>query len=203
MAKILVYGGKTGWIGQKLSSLLADPSSHGYPPNSRVIIGDARLENRESLLAEITSHSPTHVLNAAGVTGRPNVDWCESNKESTIRTNVVGTLNLADICSASSIHCTVFATGCIFEYDAAHQLGSGVGFTESDVANFDDSFYSKTKGMVEQLLSCYQNCLVLRVRMPISDDLSGRNFITKILKYDRIVNIPNSMTVLTELLPAR
>jgi hypothetical protein len=23
---------------------------------------------------------PTHVLNAAGVTGRPNVDWCESHK---------------------------------------------------------------------------------------------------------------------------
>ena len=37
--------------------------------------------------------------------------------------------------------------------------------------------------------------------MPISDDLSHRNFITKIVKYDRVVNIPNSMTVLTELLP--
>jgi hypothetical protein len=23
---------------------------------------------------------PTHVLNAAGVTGRPNVDWCEDHK---------------------------------------------------------------------------------------------------------------------------
>ena len=23
---------------------------------------------------------PTHILNAAGVTGRPNVDWCESHK---------------------------------------------------------------------------------------------------------------------------
>lgn len=38
---------------------------------------------------------PTHVLNAAGVTGRPNVDWCESNKETTLRCNVVGALNLA------------------------------------------------------------------------------------------------------------
>jgi 3,5-epimerase/4-reductase len=37
--------------------------------------------------------------------------------------------------------------------------------------------------------------------MPISDDLSSRNFITKIVKYDRVVNVPNSMTVLTELLP--
>jgi len=38
--------------------------------------------------------------------------------------------------------------------------------------------------------------------MPISDDLASRNFITKIVKYDRVVNVPNSMTVLTELLPA-
>lgn len=42
---------------------------------------------------------------------------------------------------------------------------------------------------------------VLRVRMPISDDLSPRNFITKIVKYDKVVNVPNSMTVLTDLLP--
>ena len=142
------------------------------------------------------------MLNAAGVTGRPNVDWCESNKETTIRVNVIGTLNLSDICELKGIHCTVFATGCIFEYDEEHQLGSGKGFKEEDVANFADSFYSKTKGMVEQLLKCYSSSLVLRVRMPISDDLSPRNFITKIMKYDRVVNVPNSMTVLSELLPA-
>lgn len=37
--------------------------------------------------------------------------------------------------------------------------------------------------------------------MPISDDLNPRNFITKILHYEKVVNIPNSMTVLTDLLP--
>lgn len=42
----------------------------------------------------------------------------------------------------------------------------------------------------------------LRVRMPISSDLSNpRNFIAKIVKYDKVVNIPNSMTILDELLP--
>jgi len=49
---------------------------------------------------EIDSVRPTHVINAAGVTGRPNVDWCESNKDETVRTNVVGTLNVADICNS-------------------------------------------------------------------------------------------------------
>lgn len=55
--------------------------------------------------------------------------------------------------------------------------------------------------MVEDLLKNYPTTCVLRVRMPISDDLSARNFIAKIVKYDKVVNIPNSMTVLTDLLP--
>lgn len=38
--------------------------------------------------------------------------------------------------------------------------------------------------------------------MPIVADLVyPRNFITKIIKYNKVVNIPNSMTVLPELIP--
>ena len=48
----------------------------------------------------------------------------------------------------------------------------------------------------------YDNVCTLRVRMPISSDLSNpRNFITKISRYNKVVNIPNSMTILDELLP--
>jgi dTDP-4-dehydrorhamnose reductase len=38
--------------------------------------------------------------------------------------------------------------------------------------------------------------------MPVSDDLHSRNFVTKIAKYERVVDIPNSNTILTDLLPA-
>jgi hypothetical protein len=55
--------------------------------------------------------------------------------------------------------------------------------------------------MVEDMLAVFPTTCTLRVRMPISDDLSPRNFVTKIVKYDRVVDVPNSMTVLTELLP--
>src|ERR1700712_5461398 len=48
----------------------------------------------------------------------------------------------------------------------------------------------------------YTNCLILRLRMPVSNDLHSRNFVTKISKYDRVVDIPNSNTILTDLLPA-
>ena len=186
---------------------LTPPASYisteqGKEVGKDLFLADTRMQNRESLAAELDKVKPTHVLNAAGVTGRPNVDWCEDHKAETIRANVIGTLNLSDLCEERGIHCTVFATGCIFEYDEEHKLGSGFGFTEDDSANFDQSWYSKTKGMVEQMLKVYSSTLILRVRMPISDDLSPRNFITKIVKYDRVVNVPNSMTVLYELLPA-
>ncbi|MBA0851527.1 hypothetical protein Goshw_021538 [Gossypium schwendimanii] len=192
--KFLIYG-RTGWIGGLLGKLC---ESQGIDYE----YGSGRLENRISLESDIANVKPTHVFNAAGVTGRPNVDWCESHKVETIRTNVVGTLTLADVCRDKGLILINYATGCIFEYDEAHQIGTGVGFKEEDTPNFTGSFYSKTKAMVEELLKNYENVCTLRVRMPISSDLTNpRNFITKITRYDKVVNIPNSMTILDELLP--
>ncbi|CAL9044324.1 bifunctional dTDP-4-dehydrorhamnose 3,5-epimerase/dTDP-4-dehydrorhamnose reductase-like [Musa acuminata AAA Group] len=192
--KFLIYG-RTGWIGGLLGGLCTE---RGIP----FVYGDGRLENRAQLEADITAASPTHVFNAAGVTGRPNVDWCETHRVETIRANVVGTLTLADVCRERGLILVNYATGCIFEYDGAHPLDSGVGFKEEDTPNFVGSFYSKTKAMVEELLKNYENVCTLRVRMPISTDLlNPRNFITKITRYEKVVNIPNSMTILDELLP--
>lgn len=38
--------------------------------------------------------------------------------------------------------------------------------------------------------------------MPVSDDLHPRSFVSKISKYDHVVDIPNSNTLLTDMLPA-
>src|SRR4029079_16247255 len=89
----------------------------------------------------------------------------------------------------------------IFEYDSQHLMYSGKGFTEQDVPNFSGSFYSMTKIMLEKLLMCYPNVLNLRLRMPISSDLNPRNFITKISKYQKVINIPNSVSILDDLVP--
>jgi len=192
--KFLIYG-RTGWLGGLLGKL-CEKQGIAYE------YGSGRLENRSSLEADLEAVKPTHVFNAAGVTGRPNVDWCESHKVETIRANVVGTLTLADVCKQSGLVLINYATGCIFEYDDKHPQGSGIGFKEEDTPNFSGSYYSKTKAMVEDLLKEFDNVCTLRVRMPISVDLQNpRNFISKIVRYQKIVNIPNSMTILDELLP--
>ena len=38
------------------------------------------IRNRQDMEAELDEHKPTRVLCAAGLTGRPNVDWCETNQ---------------------------------------------------------------------------------------------------------------------------
>lgn len=190
----LVYGGKTGWIGQKIVKLLKDQ-------NYQVICANSRLENREDIEREIKLIQPSFIINAAGVTGTPNVDWCEDHQQTVIRTNIIGVLNLVDIAYLHGIHVTNIGTGCIYKYDEKHPMGSGIGFSEEDEPNFAGSFYSKTKGMLDKMLLSYPNVLNLRIRMPITDDHHPRNFITKITKYEKVVNIPNSMSILDDLLP--
>lgn len=74
-------------------------------------------------------------------------------------------------------------------------------FKEDDPPNFTGSFYSATKAPIETFLKHYPQNLVLRLRMPVSSDLNPRSFVTKILKYEKVVNIPNSHSLLPNLLP--
>jgi dTDP-4-dehydrorhamnose reductase len=151
--KFLIYG-RTGWIGGLLGKLCAEQGiDYEY--------GAGRLENRAQIEEDIARVKPSHVFNAAGVTGRPNVDWCESHKVDTIRANVVGTLTLADVCKQHNLLLVNYGTGCIFEYDEDHPLGSGIGFKEEDTPNFFGSYYSRTKAMVS---ACVCVCVCERER---------------------------------------
>jgi len=69
-----------------------------------------------------------------------------------IRVNVLGMLNLADLCEQRKIHLTTYATGCIFHYDKDFPQGSGKGFKEEDTPNFAGSYYSKTKVWLDCML---------------------------------------------------
>jgi dTDP-4-dehydrorhamnose reductase len=188
----LIFGGN-GWIGQKISVLIQE---QGHT----VVYSQSRLEEREKIQKEIEQLHPDFIINAAGITGRPNVDWCETHRQETLRTNVLGTLNLVDLAYLYNIHVTNISTGCIYEYDAQHPMYSGIGFTEEEEPNFGGSFYSRTKIILEKLILEYPNVLNLRVKMPISTELD-KGFVGKIIRYKKLINVPNSLCILDDLLP--
>ncbi|MEX0939744.1 MAG: NAD-dependent epimerase/dehydratase family protein [Candidatus Babeliales bacterium] len=190
----LVFGGKSGWVGQKIATILRNMDHVVYCAKSR-------LEQRETIEQEIKQLRPDCIINTAGIIGRPTIDWCEFHKQETLRSNILGLLNLVDLAYLHNLHVTNIATGCIYQYDDKHPLGSGIGFSEEEEPNFFGSFYSCTKILAEKLILNYPNVLNLRLRMPISSDLSQKSFIGKIINYKKLINIPNSMSVLEDLLP--
>ena len=133
----LIYGG-TGWIGGMLTKLLSIDTC------TEVHISKSRLEHPSDVCSELDTIKPDRVINAAGLTGTPNIDWLEDHKIEGLRVNVVGTLFLLDACFTRGIHVTQLATGCIYEYDETH-VPHGMPFNETDAPNYEKSYYSKTK----------------------------------------------------------
>lgn len=101
---ILIWGA-SGWIAGHLATLLRQQ-------NKDVKLTTARMHEQAAVRQELDDIQPTHVINCAGKTGRPNIDWCEDHKMETMESNVLGTIILAAECVARGVHCTVLATGC-------------------------------------------------------------------------------------------
>jgi len=200
MASVLLIGSK-GWIGSKLLSILQTVSGV-----STVIESEVRANDIESLKSELDTLKPTHVISAIGRTHGvigdeviSTIDYLEypGKLVENVRDNLFSPVVIAKLCSDRNIHFTYLGTGCIFEYteDAKE-------FDEKSKPNFFGSGYSIVKGFTDQLMSLYaDNVLNVRIRMPITAESNPRDFITKIVKYEKICSMYNSMSVLDELLP--
>lgn len=196
---ILVYGSK-GWIGGQFIQLLEENKIN-------FVNGKARCNDFKSLIKEIDSVKPTHIVSFIGRThGKigdktyPTIDYLEEPGKllDNVSDNIYSPMVLAKIASDKKIHYTYLGTGCIFKYDDAHPEG----FTEDSLPNFFGSSYSIVKGFTDQMMHLYEDSVLnLRIRMPITGEYNGRNFITKITKYEKICSVPNSMSVLPDLLP--
>ena len=201
--KVLIYGSK-GWIGSQFLEILKNNSIEFYE-------GKSRVDNVKELEEEINYTKPTHIISFIGRThGKvgekefKTIDYLEQKGKilENVRDNLFSPLVLAIICKEKNIHNTYIGTGCIFKFDDSHPFGKEEnGFDEDSLPNFFGSSYSVVKGFTDRLLNFYDTTLNLRIRMPITGDVNKRNFITKIVNYENICSVPNSMTVLPELLP--
>jgi 3,5-epimerase/4-reductase len=193
--KVLVFGAK-GWIGQQFIS----NTKHS------IIEAITRADNYQTVFDEIQQVNPDCVISFLGRTYGttqsgtliPSIDYLElpGKLYENMRDNFYAPYNLANICEKQDIHFIYLGTGCIYTYTDDKKL-----FSEDDKPNFFGSGYSTVKGYTDQVLRHFNNTLQLRIRMPISKLISGRNLIDKLVGYKNICSIPNSMTVLDDMWP--
>ena len=203
---VIVIFGANGWIGSKVYNLLV-------ASNKQITVHKAQSRADDTSAVENELDGLTNVTHIMSFIGRTHgtyegetigtIDYLEKPGKlvENMRDNLFSPLVLAEICKKRNIHFTYLGTGCIFDYDEAHPLNTG--FVESDKPNFFGSSYSIVKGYTDRLMQTIYNnsTLNVRIRMPITDEINPRNFITKITNYTKICSIANSMTVLNDLLP--
>ena len=194
--KFLIYG--RGWISEHVQIILENSGDSFFIGN--------RVKNLESTLREVERYGPDRIICCIGRThgGKFNsIDYLEQKDklDENISCNLNAPIILANISKQLNIHMLYFGTGCIFNYDSLHTEHNKIGYTEDDYPNFSGSNYSIIKGYTDTLIRNFPTVLNARIRMPISESHHKRDFITKILNYPNIINVSNSMTILSDIIP--
>jgi len=182
MSRILVFG--NGWIGNKFIERY---------PEAR--LSTVMIEKPQDMTEVLELEEPDEVLNCAGLTGTPNVDWCETHQLETAMANTWLPILMANECAKLGIHFTHLSSGCQFYGDAPH----ADGWHEDDYAN-PVAYYSKTKAAADIILGTLHNVAVVRLRLPLDSEPSLKNTITKLAGYSKVLDVVNSVTVMDDLL---
>jgi dTDP-4-dehydrorhamnose reductase len=187
----LIYGAN-GWIGGQVCDILEKMGE-------TIIKAKSRCDSETDVEKEIVEIKPDRIISLLGRTSGPgcsSIDYLEQKGKilDNVRDNLYSPMVLAILSKKYQIHYTYLGTGCIFDgYD---------GYDEESKPDFFGSGYSVVKGFTDRLMHFYSdNSLNVRIRMPIVSETTPKNFITKIITYSKICSVPNSMTVLPELLP--
>jgi len=181
--KILIIG--NGYIGNRCKDAWGDEAE----------LSGKHFNSTQDVLDEIARVQPDAVLNAAGTTGRPNVDWCDEHQIETIRGNTLLPIMVADACQQAGVYFLHMGSGCIYYGDSAHE---DKAWREDDFGNPLPT-YSRSKYAADLVLSTLPNVGIARIRMPI-DHLPGeRNLIDKLAKYPKIIDVENSVTVIDDM----
>lgn len=195
---IYLLGG-SGYVGHAYQALL---TRLGIPFRN---LRRAELDYTDGavLRAALLRDRPEFLINAAGYTGKPNVDACELHKHECLFGNAVLPGIVADACADAGIPWGHVSSGCIYSGSRA----DGAGFREDDTPNFTFrtnhcSFYSGTKALGEEVLAGKPNVYVWRLRIPFDHVDNPRNYLTKLMRYARLLEATNSISQLDEFVAA-
>lgn len=191
---ILLLGGN-GYVGTAFRSLF-DQRGILYRSVSRREFNYADPDTLRHLLLE---HKPRFLINAAGYTGKPNVDACEIFKTDCVIGNIVLPGVIKSVCQELGLMWGHVSSGCIYTGNTF----DGKGFTEQDAPNFsfrsnNCSFYSGCKALGEECLADSDNVYIWRLRIPFNNVDSPRNYISKVLRYSKLLEATNSISHLGE-----
>jgi len=191
---IYLLGG-SGYVGHAYQAML---TRRGIPFRN-VRRAELDYTSASTLRDALLRDKPDFLINAAGYTGKPNVDACELHKHETLLGNAVLPGIIADACAAAGVPWGHVSSGCI--YNGARP--DGRGFAETDTPNFTFranhcSFYSGTKALGEEVLAGKPNVYVWRLRIPFDNVDHPRNYLTKLMRYARLLEATNSISQLEE-----
>jgi dTDP-4-dehydrorhamnose reductase len=156
---ILLVG--RGWTGKKMKAAL-DKRGH--------LVDFISHQEADKALSSGIKYD--WVVNTAGVTGSPNVDACELDKQNTYTGNSVFPVYLYYLARDAGAKYAHFSSGCIY---------TGQIYSVDQEPNFFGSTYSISKGISDTFLK--NRALVFRIRMPFTGVNEPKNFLSKILKY--------------------
>jgi len=217
---IIILGG-TGYVGHAFSRFLLSRNLP-FVAVSRQACDYSRVGALRVLLQE---RKASFVVNCAGYTGKPNVDACELQKGDCLSGNALLPGVIKTVCDDLKVPWGHVSSGCIFTGDRGVNGpgGTPAGFTEEDPPNFsfrqnNCSFYSGTKALGEEILG-YGEVLcpdgqrvwenkeeatgyLWRLRIPFNEQDSPRNFLTKLMTYNRLLDARNSLSHLDEFVRA-
>ncbi|TWT55986.1 sugar nucleotide-binding protein [Allorhodopirellula solitaria] len=157
------------------------------------------LHSADAISRFLREVSADAMINCAGYTGKPNVDACESDKVNCLAGNAVLPSIVATACQRTAVPWGHVSSGCIYR----GRRQDGRGFCEIDPPNFsfrqnNCSFYSGTKAMGEELLADFDGGYIWRLRIPFSRIDSSRNYLSKLMRYNMLLEAENSLSHLTE-----
>ena len=180
--KILIVG--NGYVGARCAQEWGE----------EVVHTDVRITSEKDMVRLLEEHEPEVVLNAAGTTGKPNVDWCETHQMQTIMGNTHLPIVMAYACAERNVYLLHIGSGCIFYGNSPDPEG----WREEDFGN-PTAVYSRAKYAADLVLSTLPNVGIARIRMPLDDRPSPRNIVDKLLSYPKIIDVKNSLTVIPEM----